>query len=132
MYVQLPRGTRGLIFGVTIHLLPYFKYTSSESSDKTGPMPRLIWAFVGRLCNKYQNLMCWHNFVLCAPKNSLNADLKILQEYHQCQTVWIQIRPDKLSGLIWVQTGNFAKFISRQQQSPWPLVGKEFYKFTAF
>ena len=22
----------------------------------------------------------------------------------QCQTVWIQIRPDKLSGLIWVQT----------------------------
>ena len=23
---------------------------------------------------------------------------------HQCQTVWIQIRHDKMSGLIWVQT----------------------------
>ena len=22
----------------------------------------------------------------------------------ECQTVWIQIRPDKMSGLIWVQT----------------------------
>ena len=29
---------------------------------------------------------------------------KFLQEYHQCQTVWIQIRPDILSGLIWAQT----------------------------
>ena len=28
----------------------------------------------------------------------------IFQEYHQCQTVWIQIRPDVLSGLIGVQT----------------------------
>ena len=27
-----------------------------------------------------------------------------LQEYHQCQTVWIQIRPDMWSGLIWIQT----------------------------
>ena len=26
------------------------------------------------------------------------------QEYHQCQTIWIQIRPDKMSGLIRVQT----------------------------
>ena len=25
-------------------------------------------------------------------------------QYHQCQTVWILIRPDILSGLIWVQT----------------------------
>ena len=29
---------------------------------------------------------------------------KFFQECHQCQTVWIQIRPDILSGLIWVQT----------------------------
>ena len=29
---------------------------------------------------------------------------KKIQEYDQCQTVWIQIRPDKTSGLIWVQT----------------------------
>ena len=29
---------------------------------------------------------------------------KIFKEYHQCQTVWIQIRPGILSGLIWIQT----------------------------
>ena len=29
---------------------------------------------------------------------------KYFQEYHQSQTVWIQIRPKILSGLIWVQT----------------------------
>ena len=29
---------------------------------------------------------------------------KFFQEYHQCQIVWIQIRPDILSGLIWVET----------------------------
>ena len=104
MYIKLPRGARGHIFVVTIILLPYLKYTRNESSDKTGPMPKLIWAFACHLRNKYQNLMCGHNYVLGAQKNSFNADLKILQEYHQCQTVLIQMRPDKLSGLIWVQT----------------------------
>ena len=29
---------------------------------------------------------------------------KFLQEYHHCQTDWIQVRSDILSGLIWVQT----------------------------
>ena len=44
-----------------------------------------------------------------------------------CQTVWIHIRPDILSGLIWVQTvcrsKLFAKVISRQQKLP--LAGKD-------
>ena len=35
-----------------------------------------------------------------------------------CQTVWIQIRPDILLDLIWVQT--VCKDISRQQNSPPP------------
>ena len=34
----------------------------------------------------------------------------------ECQTVWIQIRTDIMSVLIWVQL--FAKIISRQQKSP--------------
>ena len=34
----------------------------------------------------------------------INFFRKFFQEYHECQTVWIQIRPDILSGLIWVQT----------------------------
>ena len=33
----------------------------------------------------------------------MNFFEKFFQEYHQCQIVWIQIRPDVLSGLIWVQ-----------------------------
>ena len=39
-----------------------------------------------------------------------------------CQTVWIQIRPDVLSGLIWVQT------VCRRQKSP--LAGKELTKYS--
>ena len=39
-----------------------------------------------------------------------------------CQTVWIQIRPDILLGLIWVQTV-CKGYISSQQKSS--LVGKE-------
>ena len=34
----------------------------------------------------------------------INFFKKIFLEYHQCQTVWIQISPDVSSGLIWVQT----------------------------
>ena len=30
--------------------------------------------------------------------------IKFFKEYHQCQTVWIHIRPDKMLGLIGVQT----------------------------
>ena len=33
----------------------------------------------------------------------INFFEKFFQEYHQCQTVWTQIRPDILSGMIWVQ-----------------------------
>ena len=29
---------------------------------------------------------------------------KMFQEYHQCQTVWIEVRLDILLGLVWVQT----------------------------
>ena len=39
------------------------------------------------------------------------------QEYQQCQTVGIQIRPDILSGLIWVQTV-YNGYKRRQQRSP--------------
>ena len=34
----------------------------------------------------------------------INFSEKFFQEYDQSQTVWIKIRPDVLSGLIWVQT----------------------------
>ena len=36
----------------------YFMCANSEGSGKTARMRRLAWAFAGRLCDKYQNLMC--------------------------------------------------------------------------
>ena len=59
-----------------------------------------------------------HTILLC---HILLFGCQIFSIPSGCQTVWIQIRPDILSGLIWVQL--FAKVISRQQQSP--LAGKE-------
>ena len=40
-------------------LLPYFMCANSEGSSKTVRMRRLAWAFAGRLCDKYQNLLSW-------------------------------------------------------------------------
>ena len=46
----------------------------------------------------------YYSFILyyCAIFNSLNAGFFSISL--GCQTVWIQIRPDILSGLVWVQT----------------------------
>ena len=54
-----PVGVRCLIFGRTLRLLPYFMCANSEGSGETARMRRLAWAFVGRLCDKYHNLMSW-------------------------------------------------------------------------
>ena len=54
-----PVGARCLIFGWTLHLLPYFKCANSDDSGETARMRRLAWAITGCLCDKYQNLMCW-------------------------------------------------------------------------
>ena len=55
-------GTRCLIFGRTLRLLPYIMCANSEGSGETARMRRLAWAFVGRLCDKYHNLMSWLNY----------------------------------------------------------------------
>ena len=39
---QVPSETRGLIFYMTPHLLPYLIFTSSEGSGETARMLRLI------------------------------------------------------------------------------------------
>ena len=46
-------------------LLPYFTCAHSEGSGVAAWMRRLAWAFSGRLCDKYYNLMSWlkHLFV---------------------------------------------------------------------
>ena len=38
---------------------PYFMCANSECSGETARMRRLAWAFAGRLCDKYHNLMRW-------------------------------------------------------------------------
>ena len=42
-------------------------------------------------------VVCWFFFII-------NFFERFFQEYHQSQTVWIQIRPDIMSGLILVQS----------------------------
>ena len=46
----------------------------------------------------------FHKFLMSADFFQIQLFQKILSEISTwCQTVWIQIRPDILSGLIWVQ-----------------------------
>ena len=40
-------------------LVGYFLCTNSEGSGETARMRSLAWAFTGRLCDKYRNLMSW-------------------------------------------------------------------------
>ena len=58
-HVQPSSGARCLIFGLTLHLLPYLMCVNSEGSGESVWMRRLAWAFAGRLCDKYRNLMSW-------------------------------------------------------------------------
>ena len=58
-HAQPSSGTRCLIFGRTIRLLPYFVCANSEGSGETARVRRLAWAFAGRLCDKSHNLIGW-------------------------------------------------------------------------
>ena len=49
----------------TLRLLPYFMCANSEGSGETARMRKLAWAFVGRICDKYHNLMSWHILAFC-------------------------------------------------------------------
>ena len=51
-----PVGLDVWLFGWTLRLLPYFMCANSEGSG-------LAWAFAGRLCDKYLNLMSWLIYV---------------------------------------------------------------------
>ena len=56
---------------------------------------------------RYVESACWvifHDFLPSADFFKINLFKKSFQVHYQCQAVWVQIRPDVLSGLIWVQT----------------------------
>ena len=38
-------------------------FANSEGSGETARMRRLAWAFAGRPCDKYHNLMSWLNYL---------------------------------------------------------------------
>ena len=59
----------------------------------------------------------------------MNFFKKLFQEHCQCQTDWVQIRPDILSGLIWVQTvckgyQQIAKVTVSKEEFKWLPVNK--------
>ena len=39
--------------------IPYFMCVISEGSGETARMRTLAWAFAGRVCDEYQNLVSW-------------------------------------------------------------------------
>ena len=68
------------MFGLTLRLLPYFMYATSEGSGETVWMRRLAWAFTGRICDKYHNLIGW-----------VHSCLKICEQF--ClQCLWERLR----------------------------------------
>ena len=58
-HAQPSSWATSLIFGLTLHLLPYFMWANSEGFGATARMRRLAWAFAGCLCDKYHNRMGW-------------------------------------------------------------------------
>ena len=48
----------------TIKYINCFMCANSEGSGETAQMRRLAWAFTGRLCHKYHNLMSWLSYTL--------------------------------------------------------------------
>ena len=69
---------RCLIFGWTLRILPYFMCANSKGSGETAWMPRLAWAFAGRLCDKYHNLMNWLIWFRCIVYNNLAIWSKLM------------------------------------------------------
>ena len=58
-HTDLLSGTRDLSFSLGLQLHPHFVYPSSEGSDESAHLRRLVKAFDIRQYDKYQNSMCW-------------------------------------------------------------------------
>ena len=71
---------------------------TSKGSDQTAHMCRLVWAFAGGTFHIVEKLILW---LIWEFKNSLHTSVFC---WLSLQTVWTQIRPDKMSNLIWIPT----------------------------
>ena len=58
-YTQPPSGTRSLTLDMHLHLHSFYVYVSSYAPGKTVRMCRLVWAFAGRMRERYHNLTNW-------------------------------------------------------------------------
>ena len=47
-----PITNKGLTFGLSLHLNPYFVYASNIGSGQTVHLCRLVWVFIARQCEK--------------------------------------------------------------------------------
>ena len=79
-----PVGLDVWLFGRTLLLLPFFIRANGEGSGETVRMHRLPWAFAGRLCDKYHNLMNW---IICLALWWHAAELRF------CNFVLFEISP---------------------------------------
>ena len=56
---------------------------NGEGSGENAQMRRLVWAFIGRLCDKYHNLMSWLNF----DDNYMSIIFHFLQEHGNSEKI---------------------------------------------
>ena len=47
-------GIRKVIFGLSVRLRPWFVCASSEGSDESVNLDRLVFVFTARICDKYR------------------------------------------------------------------------------
>ena len=53
MHAQLSSGDIYILFGLSLHLIPYFVHASSEGSGETAHMRWLVWALAACKYDKY-------------------------------------------------------------------------------
>ena len=58
-YTQPHSGTISPTIGMHLHLQSFYVYVSSYAPGKTVRVCRLVWAFAGRMFERYHNLMNW-------------------------------------------------------------------------
>ena len=73
---------------------------NSEGSGETARMHRLVWAFAGRLSDKYHNLMSWLNWTQYVPTGHSYAQIEHVPARHDLVVDWavkLQHKQNKLS-----------------------------------
>ena len=68
MLVHLSRQARVLIVCLSLYLLSYFVYVSSDDYDRPEQMHRLCWACSACICDKDTIFMSWLNYFICQEK----------------------------------------------------------------